>query len=192
MRPLESTDPRLLALLREDLAYHQARVLILVAVIAQTKGHAGKLDGLTKLAKLDFLLRYPALAPTVLDRLDPSDPRLHLSADDIDAPTEVEAPMTRYKYGPWDDRYYPVIGALVGRGLLRYATGRRGSIALAPTPTGKRLATAMASSPQWEHLSERCTAIAEASSGLSGNALKELIYRRLATLMDRPHRQVIS
>ena len=28
--------------------------------------------------------------------------------------------MIRYKYGPWDDRYYAVIGALVSRGLLRY------------------------------------------------------------------------
>jgi len=57
-----------LALLREDLAYHQARVLLLVAGVSRTKGNNGKLDGLTKLAKLDFLLRYPALAPEVLDR----------------------------------------------------------------------------------------------------------------------------
>lgn len=192
MRPPQTPDPTLLGLLRDDLAYHQARVLLLVTMVAQTKGHAGKLDGLTKLAKLDFLVRYPALAPRVLDRLDSSDRRLHLSADDADAPTEVEAPMSRYKYGPWDDRYYPVIGALVGRGLLRYARGRRGSVALVPTPAGRRLATAMATSATWEQLGDRCTAIAEASSGLTGNALKDLIYQRLAALMDRPHRQVIQ
>ena len=61
-----------LALLQDDLAYHQARVLILIDAVAGTPGHANKLDGLTKLAKLDFLLRYPALAPQVLDDLDPS------------------------------------------------------------------------------------------------------------------------
>jgi hypothetical protein len=92
-----------LALLRDDLAYHQARVLLLVDTVAGTQGHSGKMDGLTKLAKLDFLLRYPALAPAVLDGLDPADARLHLSEEDKAEPAEVEAPMTRYKYGPWDD-----------------------------------------------------------------------------------------
>ncbi|MFJ8732223.1 hypothetical protein [Streptomyces bauhiniae] len=180
------------ALLREDLAYHQTRVLILVASVAGTAGHNGKLDGLTKLAKLDFLLRYPALASTVLDPLDPQDRRLALTPEDLTAPTDVEAPMTRYKYGPWDDRYYAIIGALVGRGLLRYAKGRRGSVALIPTPQGKRLVADLAAAESWAVIKERCDAVAEASANMSGNTLKDLIYERLADLMNRPHREVIQ
>jgi hypothetical protein len=180
-----------LAILREDLAYHQARILLLVTAVAAEQGHARKLDGLTKLAKLDFLLRYPALAGTVLDPLDPHDSRLHLADEDVREPTAVEAPMTRYKYGPWDDRYYTIIGALIGRGLLRYTRARQGSVALAPTPAGKKLAADMTSNPQWSEIADRCQAIAQASAGMTGNALKDLIYQRLADLMDRPHRQVI-
>ncbi len=45
---------------------------------------------------------------------------------------------------------------------------------------------------EWATISDRCRAVAEASSGLSGNTLKDLIYQRLADLMDRPHRQVIK
>lgn len=180
-----------LAMLRDDLAYHQARVLLLTDAVCSASGHARKLDGLTKLAKLDFLLRYAALAPTVLDQLDPHDARLHLSAQEVDEPAEVEAPMIRYKYGPWDDRYYAVIGALVGRGLLRYVSGRAGSVALAPTASGRRLARQMAVSAEWAGINDRCLAIAEASSGLTGTALKDLIYQRLSDLMNRPHRQVI-
>ncbi|MFD8258054.1 hypothetical protein ACFV19_03710 [Streptomyces griseoluteus] len=179
------------AILKEDLAYHQARILLLVDAVANSTGHSRKLDGLTKLAKLDFLLRYPALAIKVLDSLSESDPRLNLSREDIATPTEVEAPMVRYKYGPWDDRYYAVIGALVGRGLLRYAKGRKGSVALAPTKEGRRLADEMSQTRDWKDLSERSEAIADASSGMTGNAIKELIYRRLESLMDRPQRQVI-
>ncbi len=100
--------------------------------------------------------------------------------------------MVRYKYGPWDDRYYAVIGALVGRGLLHYVKGRKGSVALSATPTGKRLAAEMATTSDWKSISERSQAIAEASSKLTGNAIKDLIYQRLANLMDRPHRQVIK
>src|SRR5262245_53141216 len=109
--PSSSADA--LAAAREDLAYHQMRILLLVARVAATPGHQRKLDGLTKLAKLDFLVRYPALASRVLSELDPQDYRLHLSQSPEPDPTTVEAPMIRYKYGPWDDRYYPVIGALV-------------------------------------------------------------------------------
>jgi hypothetical protein len=181
-----------LALIRDDLAYHQARVLLLVTAVAGTEGHSGKVDGLTKLAKLDFLLRYPALAPAVLDRLDPTDPSLHLTEDDEADPSHAEAPMIRYKYGPWDDRYYPVIGALVSRGLLRYTRGRRGSVALAPTAAGRKLAKQLADGTTWADVADRSRAIADATAGLTGNALKDLIYERLATLMDRPHREVIQ
>ena len=146
---------------------------------------------MTKLAKLDFLVRYPSIATHVLDRLDEVDSRLHLTPLDRVDPTDVEAPMTRYKYGPWDDRYYPVIGALVARGLLRYVRGRRGSVALTPTDQGRRLAAEIAAEPIWRDLSDRCKAVAEASGGMTGNALKELVYDRLADLMDRPHREVI-
>lgn len=178
--------------LREDLAYHQARVLMLVVAVAGTDGHAKKLDGLTKLAKLDFLTRYPALAPRVLDTMRAHDQRLHLDEGAALAETDVESPMTRYKYGPWDDRYYPIIGALIGRGLLKYVRGRKGSVALGPTPLGKKMAGQLGESKEWSDIADRCAVIAEASSGMTGNALKNLIYERLAALMDRPHREMIK
>jgi len=176
----------------DDLAYHQTRVLLLIAAVSAKTDHARKLDGLTKLAKLDFLVRYPALAPEVLDALDSDDARLHTSDEDRAEPSVVEDPMVRYKYGPWDDRYYPVIGALVSRGLVRYTRGRRGNVALVATPGGKELAADMASSELWTEIADRCDAIAEASGGLTGNALKDLIYSRLPSLMDRPRRVAIK
>ena len=176
----------------EDLAYHQARVLLLIQAVAAIPGHQRKLDGLTKLAKLDFLVRYPALAPVVLDELTADEPKIHLSDAEVSAPTEVADPMIRYKYGPWDDRYYPVIGALVSRGLIKYAKGRRGSVALVSTADGKKFSQELISQePLWSITADRCAAVAEASAGLTGNALKERIYTRLADLMDRPHREII-
>lgn len=187
-----SDHPEVLGALVDDLNYHQTRVLLLVRAVAREPGNAGKLDGLTKLAKLDFLVRYPALAPVILEELDEHDDDLHLSEEDITEPTNVTDPMTRYKYGPWDDRYYPIIGALVARGLLRYARGRRGSVALVPTPNGKTLADDLATDPAWTDVVDQCRAVARASAGMTGNALKEAIYERLAELMDRPHREVIA
>lgn len=184
--------PEVLRVMVDDLAYHQGRVLLLVRAVAEEPGNAGKLDGLTKLAKLDFLVRYPALAPVVLDELDQSDPGLHLDDAALSEPTVVSDPMIRYKYGPWDDKYYPVIGALVSRGLLRYARGRQGSVALVPTAQGRSLADDIASDAAWRGIDDQCRVVARASAGLTGNALKVRIYERLAALMDRPHREVIK
>lgn len=185
-------DPEALRWVVDDLAYHQSRILLLVEAVAAEPGHARKLDGLTKLAKLDFLLRYPALATIILDELSANDERLHIDDADRLTPTEVADPMIRYKYGPWDDRYYPVVGALVSRGLLKYARGRRGSVALVPTAAGRQLAASLRSDRAWQEIADRCQAVAQASAGLTGNVLKNRIYERLADLMDRPHREMIS
>jgi len=175
------------ALMRDDLAYHQARVLLLVDAVARTPGSGRKLDGLTKLAKLDFLVRYPALAQRVIDDAD-TDTRLEPSEDDA---RESEAPMVRYKYGPWDDRYYPVIGALVGRGLLAYTRGRRGSVAMRLTPEGRTLARSLSTSEAWLDIAARCEAVAQHVGTRTGSQLKTLIYERLPEILQQPHREVI-
>jgi hypothetical protein len=73
------------------------------------------LEGLTKLAKLDFLMRYPTFTDQLLRGLG-ADWELGTEPTDSEE-LAVESRMVRYKYGPWDDRYYPVLGTLVGLGL---------------------------------------------------------------------------
>jgi len=53
------------------------------------------------------------------------------------------------------------------------------------------LAGEIKAEPLWQPVWDRCTAVAEASGGMTGNALKALVYDRLAELMDRPHREMI-
>lgn len=169
----------------EDLLYHQSRVLLLIQAVAREPGSSGRLNGLTKLAKLDFLLRYPALVPVVLDdELAPAD------VPDTDA--VVIDPMIRYRFGPWDDRYYPVIGALVARGLVRLVPGPRRSTSFVPTSLGLAVAADLAADPTWGDVADRCRGIARVTAGMTGNALKERIYDKLPDLMDRPHREVIA
>lgn len=62
---------------------------------------------------------------------------------------------------------------------------------MTPTPTGRRFAGELAESPNWTEIHDRSRAIAEASANMTGNALKDRIYERLAGLMDRPLRRVI-
>ena len=171
---------------RQEADYHQARVLLL---ISELSGHSGKIDGLTKLAKLDFLLRYPVFLERISHVVN------NLDLDDQTRPTQhereaVESRMLRYKYGPWDDRYYGIIGALVGRGLVEYVPAR-GRVALRPTEGGRALAQTLAVDPVWNRTAARCAALNSAFSRMSGNQIKDLIYTHLPDVVDRPHRTEI-
>ncbi|MET8539479.1 hypothetical protein ABZW03_02310 [Kitasatospora sp. NPDC004799] len=166
-----------------EAGYHEARILLLIDKFTTAKKG---LDGLTKLAKLDFLLRYPAM----LDRL--------LTEDDIHWPQgaqptaserrAVESRMTRYKYGPWDQRYYSVLGSLAARGLITYSGANRAEFRI--TANGAIAATALTATDEWAVVAQRI-ALLKRHFNKSGTALKTLIYDRLPDAVDRPWRTEI-
>lgn len=169
----------------DEVEYHQLRVLLLISAVG---GAGAALDGLTKLAKLDFLLRYPVFLEIVANSLGLSiPPEIAPSGAELRA---VESRMIRYKYGPWDDRYYAIIGALVGRGLVEYVPAR-GRVALRATDGGLALAQSISSQSAWELVAKRCDFLREHFRRFSGNKLKDLIYKVLPEVVDRPHRTEI-
>ncbi|WP_371799150.1 hypothetical protein OG963_15270 [Streptomyces sp. NBC_01707] len=94
----------------------ETRVLLLIDGFSHKPRGIGRcLEGRVKLAKLDFLLRYPKHLSRVLEKLGVEIQRPELL--DTDAP--LDSRMMRYKYGPWDPSYYAVLGSLIGRGLVR-------------------------------------------------------------------------
>jgi hypothetical protein len=166
----------------ENLRYHEARLLVLLAAFENG------ISGLTKLAKLDFLLRYP----TMLERLMVRDGRA-LSPEASPTSSErlaVESPMIRYKYGPWDDLYYPLIGSLVGKGLAD-AERKGRMLKLQLTAEGADAAQRLLSDPAWNRLAGR-VAVLRKHYNRSGNHLKERIYREFPEVLDRPHRVLID
>jgi hypothetical protein len=168
----------------EPLNYHAARLLLLVA--AWSKSPRGRIDGLTQIAKLDFLLRYPVFLERILrarGRQMPPDTR----------PTgaergAVESSMIRYKYGPWDDRYYAIIGRLVGLQLVEYTVGR-GNVTLRATELGKSVADEL-ERVEWKIVADRCRLLRR-ELDLSGSNLKKAIYAELPEAVDRPWWDVI-
>lgn len=164
---------------------HVARLLLLVDEFSSPGEKA--LDGLTKLAKLDFLLRYPAF----LDRLTS---RLGLNDADSEPARDVERlavtdPMVRYKYGPWDDRYYALVGSLIGRGLAEYTEGR-GKVALRVTLEGQRAAGRLRRAPEWQRVARRARFLRD-NFDLSGTQLKALIYDAFPALVGQTLRSAI-
>lgn len=104
----------------------EARLLFLIDAFSRKRGGAARyLEGRVKLAKLDFLLRYPVHLQTVLAALGVN-PSAYQELDTDGGP--IENRMVRYRYGPWDPSYYAVLGSLIGRGLVEVAPlpGRTG------------------------------------------------------------------
>lgn len=105
-----------LADLEDNDELHIGRLLLLLKVFAGRKG-TGTIDGLTKLAKLDFLLRYPVYLERAL-------PRRNAEADIPEVGVQeherrsVESSMIRFKYGPWDPRYRRFLNLMIAKGLV--------------------------------------------------------------------------
>ncbi len=164
------SEPMSLALSADDIVeFHAARLLLLFRLC----GVSNRIDGLTKMAKLDFFVRYPdffhiakaAVAPDT----DPGD----TSRTIIGA---TEAAMVRHHYGPWDKRYYQVLANLESRRLIE-VTKEKSSYRLSLTPSGKERADLLAKTASFAPVVARMKEAKRIFGGKSGDYLKRLIYR---------------
>jgi hypothetical protein len=145
------------------LEFHAGRLVLLIAICG---GAAKVIDGLTKMAKLDFFVRYPDFFEATQRRGDqPSQVREQA----------VEAAMVRHHYGPWDKRYYHVLAFLEARGLITIKKNRN-TTRIALTRLGKTAAERLGSAPSFASLLEQMQKVAEIYADKKGSELKNLIY----------------
>ncbi|GAA0335745.1 hypothetical protein NE235_14920 [Actinoallomurus spadix] len=167
---------------QEEMNYHIARLLVILRHFGPTEKRP--LKGITKLAKLDFLLRYPAFTDQIIANRGLQWP---LGAEPSESEFKaVESRMIRYKYGPWDDRYYPLIGRLVGLGLAEVSKEKR-ALSIRLTDEGRARAESISRTREWLEVELRARFLRE-NLNLTGNRLKEIIYAELPDVVDRPHR----
>lgn len=141
--------------------FHAARILLLVSLC----GTGNRIDGLTKMAKLDFFVRYPDFFAVAKNASLPI-------AEGSDT---VESAMVRHHYGPWDKRYYHVLAYLEARQLIEVVKKSNGYL-ITLTPDGRKRATALAGKPSFASLVERMRAVKKEFGSKSGSTLKKLIY----------------
>lgn len=107
--------------LEGNIAVRAARILLLLKYCSDEGKSEAVITGLTRLAKLDFFLRYPKhlvqAIETVIDD--------HLLRETFLAGIPQEEAilmfnklMTRHHFGPWDHNYYNVFAFLTSKGLI--------------------------------------------------------------------------
>lgn len=149
----------------------EVRVLILIAAFSGSSSRRRTLEGRVKLAKLDFLLRYPKYFARVL-RHRGVDEAVIASIDVEDDPPYAR--MIRYRYGPWDPSYYAVLGSLVGRGLIEVIPARYG-MGYRATERGDIAISAILQDGLWEDTNRRAKVLKQ-HLDLAGKTLKDLLY----------------
>ena len=165
------TIPVSLPLAADDiLEFHAARLLLLLS----TCGIKGRIDGLTKMAKLDFFARYPDFFEVARAAIVSAG-----TANTTDRPESdeaVESAMVRHHYGPWDKRYYHVLAYLEARQLIT-VTKEGKSYRIKLSELGSERAVALAAMPSFAPLVGRMREVKKTFGSKSGSVLKKLIYR---------------
>lgn len=157
----------------------EARVLLLITVFSGRPSRPKALEGRVKLAKLDFLVRYPKYLARILRQRGVDKPTI-ASIDFEDNPLQNR--MIRYRYGPWDPSYYAVLGSLIGRGLVEATPTSRG-IGYRATVLGREVAELICSDGTWDSVYHRVTLV-KRHLNLAGTTLKGLLYEAIPEMTE--------
>lgn len=145
----------------------EARLLLLINAFS---GENKSLEGRTKLAKLDFFLRYPKFMARALSIRKP---KLVMDVSSQEQ-CNIESRMIRYRYGPWDPSYYAILGRLIGKGLIQPVPTTNG-IGYKTTASGRSTAESIAGNENWADVAAR-TKLLRRHFDLSETTLKGFIY----------------
>lgn len=150
---------------------HTARLLILIAAFATPDRENDAVEGMTKLAKLDFLLRYPVMLERALIAKGRSTREVQLRDHER---LSVESEMVRYRFGPWDHRYRQFLNILVGKGLVNVSIEGR-PVVVAITHRGRALAAELSAEPLFQEYATRA-AVLKRHFDVQGTTLMRFIY----------------
>lgn len=161
----------------------EARILLLInAFSRQYEG----LQGRTKLAKLDFLLRYPEFLERALLTKGVD---LEEAAAATSERNPVEQRMVRFRYGPWDPSYFSLLGSLIGRGLIEVIPYSRG-LGYRATDKGKDLSRELSKEPAFEELTKR-SELLKRHFNQTGATLKKMVYELFPEVADASWREAL-
>lgn len=156
--------------LEDDDNLHLGRLLVLLSAFSGKEG-TGSVDGLTKLAKLDFLLRYPVNLERALEARGGRGSDANI--EDYERKS-IESSMVRYRFGPWDFRYRRFLNTLVSRGLVDVTTEGR-TIKLRLTDAGRSAAAQLTEAPEFTTMAHRARLL-KRYCDLSATNLMKFIY----------------
>lgn len=165
---------------------HAARLVLLLNAFADADA-PGQIAGLTKLAKLDFLLRYPVMLQRALEAKGKAIRDVKLQEHER---TSVESEMVRYRFGPWDHRYREIINALTAKDLTTISIEGR-TVVIALTRKGRDIADRLAADPLFEPYHRRSKMLRR-HFDVTSTTLMRFIYKTFPEIVTLRSNQPIQ
>lgn len=165
-------------LAEESIELHAARLLLLL----NYAGIKGKIVSRTKIAKMDFFVRYPVYLKKAA--------AIHNVSIENEVDIRPESPMIRYKYGPWDSKYYNIFALLVAKGLITILPSKNGDV-FELTDRG-RYAVNELETVEFDNIIERCKIVSNLFRNKTGSAIKDFIYEYFPEVTSRSLGEEIS
>jgi hypothetical protein len=157
---------------------HLARLLVLLKSFSGDQG-TDEVKGLTKLVKLDFLLRYPLFMERALKALNAPE---NVQLCDHER-MSVESSMIRYHYGPWDRRYRRFVNLLVGKGLIEvHQEGN--TIVIKLTKSGNEKALVLSQDGNFKDTKYRADILKKHFKNTGAMNLKNFIYETFPEIVS--------
>jgi len=171
---------RALAATERDDNFHVSRLLLLMVANSGGRQKNKPMEGMTKLAKLDFLLRYPNCLERALAALKRSSDEAKILEFER---TTIESKMIRFRYGPWDHRYRRWVSLMAARQLVTVGVSGK-TVQIWLTPEGHDIAAVLSDNDPHLSLAERAKLVSKRFGTMSGTGLKDFVYDTFPELTD--------
>ncbi len=158
---------------------HLGRLLVLLSS-AGGRRQTKTVEGITKLAKLDFLLRYPNCLERALQHVGQNPEKAEIQPYERDT---IETKMIRFRYGPWDGRYRRWLSLLVAKGLAEVTTKGR-TVHITLTSRGYDTAAVLRQSEHFMDIAKRSDMITQTFGAYSGKRLMNFVYETFPELLN--------
>ena len=149
---------------------HLGRLLLLLS--AANKRSSRSIKGITKLAKMDFLLRYPNCLERALEAENKNSKLAEIKSYER---TTIESKMVRFKYGPWDARYRRWLSLLASLGLVNIDIKGR-TVIIELTEKGQNVAEQFSTDAAYSDINIRSQLIINTFGTMSATRIKDFVY----------------
>lgn len=153
------------------------RMLMLLNTFSGKK-KTGKIEGIIKLAILDFLIRYPVALDRVLEQEEikgnkkAASKRLVLQSYEWNS---IEAKMMKFNFAPWDFKYRKTISILKAKKLVEIDVNSK-KVVLGITDKGIKLSNSINEINSYKYLLIRCRILKTIFGSWSQKKLIDTIY----------------
>ncbi|MHA1410003.1 MAG: hypothetical protein ACTSQY_06825 [Candidatus Odinarchaeia archaeon] len=156
----------------ENIEINLTRILILLNIFSQSDSQE-VFRGLTKLVKLDFLLRYPLNLERAVNHDRKRKIDCHIKEHEK---YNVETKMIRYLYGPWDPKYRNYLNILIAKNLIKIKKIRK-TYVINLTENGLKISNTLLKLPELEDYKNRSMILYNKFKDYNSTKIKNYIYK---------------